>query len=446
MEVTLQQILDAREQRVRKQRQLLEQFQTPLICFTMNIAGPEKMNPLIEAGFQLGNDLLRAQLTGSGIKLLHFEQHLSPTGCESFYAADADPAALKRLTAEVEDSSPVGRLFDMDVLHLDGSKISREAIGLPGRKCLLCDQPAHLCSRSRTHTVQQLQEKTSALLRDAVFQGAAARIGSLAAQSLLYEVCTTPKPGLVDCHNSGSHQDMDIFTFMASSAALQPYFTNCARIGLETAALSATQTFSQLRLPGKLAEQTMYRATAGVNTHKGAIFSLGILCGAAGRLYFQSRQPEALLAECAAMTQGLTARELADVTAQNAETTGQRLYAAYGISGVRGQAEAGFPAVLHTGLPVLEQGLAQDLSLNDAGCAALLSLIATVTDTNLIARSDAATQQKTAAQLAALLKTDPYPGKETLMALDAAFIENNLSPGGSADLLSITYFLWLLQQ
>lgn len=446
MEVTLQQILDAREQRAAQQQALLRQFQKPLICFTMNIAGPIKNSCLIEAGFYLGNNLLKAQLAGSKVNILHFWQNISSTGCEGFYVADAEPMTLKRLCVEVEDALPLGRLYDMDVICPSGSKISRESLGLPGRKCLICGAPGHLCSRSRAHSVAQLQEKTTALLQEAIFTQRSQQVGSAAVQSLLYEVCTTPKPGLVDCRSSGSHQDMDLFTFLASSAALQPYFAACVHIGLETADLPPTETFSRLRLPGKLAEQTMYQATGGVNTHKGAIFSLGILCGAAGRLSPACWQPASVLAECAAMVKGITAQDFAAVTLENASTAGQRLYSAFGITGIRGQAEAGFPAVLEHGLPTLEQGLAQGRSMNEAGCAALLALMAHTEDTNLMARSDVQTQQHIAAQIAALLQVHPYPDRITLEELDAAFTAQNLSPGGSADLLAVTYFLWLLQQ
>lgn len=437
MEVTLAEILAAREKRAQRQKQLLEQFQKPLVCFTMNIAGPVKNSKLITGGFHLGQRLLTAQLD-----ILRQEQVIAATGCEGYYIVSGDAVQIKRLTAQLEDSMPIGRLFDMDVLTPDGRKLSREDIHLPGRKCLLCDRPAHICGRSRAHSVEALQAETTRRLQDALWEQDAQRIAAKAVQALLYEVCTTPKPGLVDCQNSGSHTDMDLFTFLASGASLSPYFARCARIGMQTADLSPAETFSRLRLPGKLAEQTMYEATGGINTHKGAIFTLGLLCGAAGRL--ESRYPEDILDTVKAMTQGLAQRDFAGVTEENAATNGQKLYVRYGITGVRGLAEAGFPAVLETGLPVLKQGLAQGRSLNDAGSAALLHLLAATVDTNLIARGDLSTQQQTTKKIAELLAKDPYPTQAVLAQLDREFIERNLSPGGSADLLAATYFLYFL--
>ena len=141
------------------------------------------------------------------------------------------------------------------------------------------------------------------------------------------------------------------------------------------------------------------------------------------------------------MTAGLTEKDFAGVTAENAVTAGQKLYVQYGITGVRGQVEAGLPAVLEFGLPALEKGLAAGYSLNQSGCGALLAIIANSTDTNLIARSDRATQLAVVEELKALLARTPYPDETALRALDDRFIAANLSPGGSADLLALCYLL-----
>ena len=153
-----------------------------------------------------------------------------------------------------------------------------------------------------------------------------------------------------------------------------------------------------------------------------------------------------ILGECARMTEGLAERELTTNKAVAVQTTGQRLFAQYGFRGVRGEAEQGFPSILNAGLPKLEQGIARGLSLNDAGCAALLALMAAATDTNLIARSDRATQKRVTEQMRELLERSPFPDRETMEELDKAFIKENLSPGGSADLLAMTYMLYFLKR
>lgn len=443
MEVSLMEMLEARERRVLRQRQLLEQYGSALLCFTMNIAGPVKNSPLILRGFRMGSRLLEQQLLTARVEILHREEICEKTGCEKLYVLGCDPIAAKKIAVLLEDHTQAGRLFDMDVLRADGSKVERQELGLEGRKCLICGGMAQSCARSRAHTVAQLQERTAQLLEDALTEYESRRIAGHACRALLYEVAVTPKPGLVDRHNSGSHRDMDFFTFQSSAAALWPYFRDCAAIGLTTRELAPEEVFRKLRIPGMLAEGEMLRATGGVNTHKGAVFSLGILCAAAGRL--GENDPEGLLEECRRMTAGLVAEDFQGLTPENAKTVGQKLYLQYGIAGVRGQAEAGFPAVREAGLPVLEAGLARGLSLNDAGCAALLALMAAAVDTNLIARSDYETQQKIAWEIAYLLRENPFPGEDLLRKMDEAFREKNLSPGGAADLLALTWFLHLMK-
>ncbi len=322
--------------------------------------------------------------------------------------------------------------------------------------------------------------------------GSPGHLSRLAVRALLWEVCTTPKPGLVDQAGSGSHRDMDIYTFVASALALQPYFEACVRIGRESSQLPAPETFRRVRPAGIQAEKEMFAATGGVNTHKGAIFSMGTVCAALGRLtaarihanpdFMTEAQPgadspaengtennltkgspagnhpsedspspktypatDAILSECAAMTRGLIASDFAGLTPDKAVTVGQRLYLQHGITGIRGQAESGFPAVREAGLPTLMGGISMGLAPNDAGCAALLALMCASTDTNIIARSSIDTQQRIVQEVKELLVADPYPDRLTLENLDQEFISLNLSPGGSADLLAICYLLYFLE-
>ncbi len=444
--VSLIEMLDARERRAQRQQALLTQYHTTLVCFTMNIAGPVKISPLIRRGFARGRELLERQLTRCRIAVLHQEVYREPTGCEAFYVLDAAPLEVKKLTTLVEDASPLGRLFDMDVLCPDGRKVDREELQLEGRRCLICGGPAKACSSRRIHTVAELQEKTTDILTDTMNALDASTAAQQAVRALLYEVTTTPKPGLVDRRNSGSHTDMDVFTFMNSAASLVPYFEACTRLGRETAHSPAVETFAALRPLGCEAEGEMLAATHGVNTHKGAIFSMGIVCAALGRLDRSLwADPARVAAEAAAMTAGLTEADFAAVTAENAVTAGQKLYVQYGITGVRGQVEAGLPAVLDYGLPALRQGLALGYDINRAGCGALLAILAHSTDTNIIARSSRERQLALTEELNALLASAPYPDEKTLAELDDRFIAENLSPGGSADLLALTYLLYFFQ-
>ena len=424
MEVSLMEMLEAREKRAWRQRELLRRGRT-VICFTMNIAGPIKNSPLIGSGYDLGKRLLLGQLDVAGVAVSDFEEVREKTGNECILLVDAEPLAIKAITAELEDHAPIGRLFDMDVLRPDGSKV--------------------VCARSRKHSVEELQAKTREILREAVDEADSREAARYACQALLYEVAITPKPGLVDRENSGSHRDMDFFTFQASAAALQPYFAQCVRIGRQGG--TPTETLRALRLPGKLAEAEMRRATVGVNTHKGAIFSMGILCGALGRLDRKNwADPDRVLEECAAMAKGIVSEDYRGLTPETAKTAGQKLYILHGITGVRGQAEAGFPAVREVGLPALYTALGKGMDINDAGCAALLELIVHTADTNMIHRGGYEGMLRARLEVKNALERDGFYRRQTLEELDAYFIENNLSPGGSADLLALTLLLFFLKE
>lgn len=444
MEATLQEILNARERRVNKQQELLNTYQKPLICFTMNIPGPVKLDRDILIGFSVGHWLLCDALGGHSV--LYRELLYHNTGCEGYYIADMPAKELKRLAMDVEDLEPIGRLFDIDVIDTDGKKLDRESMGMPKRKCLLCDEDAVVCARSRAHSLEQLQDRTGFLLYIAARQWMAEYVAARAWLALSKEVTTTPKPGLVDRNNRGAHPDMGMKHFFASNNALRPYFCKFTEAGFLTRDLDPKETFQAIRSIGKDAEAAMLRATHGVNTHKGAIFSLGIVCAAAGRLTPNNWKADNLLKECAAMARGVTDADLAGITEENAKTVGEKLFAQYGITGVRGQAEAGFPAVRDIGLPVLRQALGEGRGMNHAGCITLLHLLAAIDDTNLIHRSNRQTQLQIKKELSAFLQQTPCPDSATISAMDEEFIKRNLSPGGSADLLALTYFLYYLEQ
>lgn len=435
MEVTLAQMLEAREQRVFRQSSLNRQWGLPIISFSMNIPGPVKDSPLIRRGFYAGCRELDDRLPPSAVK--HRQIIEAVTGCEAVYVVDMDALDIKACTTQIEDTHPLGRLFDMDVIGPDLAKLDREAVGGGSRDCIVCGAPGRGCASRRVHSVAQLQSAVSKILTSHFLSTDARHIGDLAVQSLLDEVETTPKPGLVDRRNSGSHKDMDISTFHASTAALAPYFHRCAAIGMESRQEDPNATFIRLRRAGLEAEQAMFRATSGVNTHKGAIFTIGILCGAAGRLWNGNGtwNAEELFREVSAMT----AKAMEADWKKTGSTTGYRLFAEKGIRGIRGEVAQGLPSVANIGLPAFRSCLNAGMDRNMAGVMTLLHLIARVEDTNMIARGGPEGAKTGAEACAALLRGDCTLAE--VESLDDWFIENNLSPGGCADLLAAVYFV-----
>lgn len=440
-EVTLLEMLEAREARVRRQQELLAKYRRPLLCFTMNIAGPVKTSPLIERAFDEGLCALRQSLPDP----LFEESSKLPTGCTAFWVMDRPAEEVKERTLKIEEATPLGRLFDMDVLTPTGEKLSRASL----RGCIVCGKAGRDCAARRLHTVAELQEATTRIITDHFAKTDAERIAALAVESLLEEVHTTPKPGLVDGRNCGSHRDMDLPLFEKSARALKPYFEECVRIGQATQSLPPEEAFNALQQAGIKAEETMLRATNGVNTHKGAVYTIGALCGAVGRRW-RADAPIAPVKELLQTVAALTAPSANAALTAGGNTHGMKVCKTFHLQGIRGEAAAGLPSVSVVALPAYEQYLQQGFTANEAGALTLLHLIAQTEDTNLYHRGGAPGALWAKAQATALLKTvsdqrSSFP-RAALEALDDQFITRNLSPGGSADLLAATYFLHGLNQ
>jgi triphosphoribosyl-dephospho-CoA synthase len=268
----------------------------------------------------------------------------------------------------------------------------------------------------------------------------------LAAEALYREIRLTPKPGLVDRVNSGAHKDMDFALFMSSIAAIAPWFSTFFNVGRETARLAGPQTLQAIRPTGLACEQAMFNATGGVNTHKGGIFSLGLLCAAAGRLTQRQENltQRSLCEECSAICTGIVERDLNNRGV--AKTKGEQQFKAYGFTGARGEAESGFATVRHAGLPHFETALRRGASEDEALLRMLLGLMASNPDTNLVSRGGTKGlnyARRYARRILTVKHLTPEKLINALTNMDVQFIRRNLSPGGSADLIAVG---WLLSQ
>ncbi len=276
-------------------------------------------------------------------------------------------------------------------------------------------------------------------------------IGRLALQALLYEVSVTPKPGLVDRKNSGSHKDMDFFTFMTSASALGTCFFEFSRKGYELAEknIPVKKILENIRTIGIKAEKNMFHATEGINTHKGEIFSLGLLSTCAGYLIFRKDffNSDEILELASEVCCGICEKDFKGVKNKSPDelTKGEKIFLKYGITGVRGEAEKGYPCVKNA-ISVLKS-LLKNFNVNDALSITLLKIISENSDTNIISRHDLKilnyTQETARKSLEKIISGENYT--EILNSLDEDFISKNISPSGSADLLAVTYFLYSIE-
>ncbi|MGJ9416724.1 triphosphoribosyl-dephospho-CoA synthase MdcB [Massilia sp. CMS3.1] len=259
-----------------------------------------------------------------------------------------------------------------------------------------------------------------------------ARIARLAVRSLYAELTLYPKPGLVSPVDNGSHQDMTADTFMRSLFALRHYFARITLAGLQGA------PFSQLAALGVEAEGQMLRATGGVNTHRGAIFGLGLLCASLGACHAMGA------GACAATLRAVLVSRWGPALGAHARLTtadshGTQVAARYAVGGARQEAALGMPAVFDIALPVLRQALGAGRGMRRARIDALFALMAHISDTNVYHRggsAGAATVRQHALDFLAAGGTAAPDWEARAQRCHTVFVAERLSPGGAADLLA----------
>lgn len=271
------------------------------------------------------------------------------------------------------------------------------------------------------------------------------------AYALMAEVGATPKPGLVDRHDSGAHTDMNYQTFEASTEAIVPYLVRMFDAGYTWNSKDFNALFASIRPIGVEAEQAMFAATDGVNTHKGMIFSMGTVAAAAGLFYQRHERfdAEKILMLAGYLCYDAMRKDFQKIDRKNPKTHGELLYLRYSTKGIRGEAQKGFPSIRTISLPQIRSAFASGQEENEAYLNTLLALMSNVDDTNVLSRSNTVVQgyvKSAAAQIVKLGGASTLQGMEALKKLNKKFIHMNVSPGGCADLLAVTILMYRLEQ
>jgi triphosphoribosyl-dephospho-CoA synthase len=274
-------------------------------------------------------------------------------------------------------------------------------------------------------------------------------LGALATQAMIAEAELTPKPGLVDRRGSGAHSDLSLAIMRKSAFAIEPFIR-----------LMAVQSINQhpnpqlratLAATGRAAEAAMLQATDGSNTHKGAIWTMGLLAAAAA-----INQPGRTRLNAAAIAR--TAGQIASFDNPDHEWTqintnrhrsrfpshGQIVAQIFGVTGARGEAINGFPHIVEIGLPVLRARRRTHAQESVARLDALLAIMAQLDDTCLLYRGGKEALQAAKKGATAVIDAGgagSIRGQKCLFALDQRLLDLGVSPGGSADLLAGTVFL-----
>jgi len=278
-------------------------------------------------------------------------------------------------------------------------------------------------------------ERQQAPLREIELPCNADAIGDSAARCLLMELETWPKPGLVSHLDAGSHDDMDADTFRRSAAAIRPHFQQLADAAARGCGMG------RLRVIGMEAETAMLAATSGVNTHRGAIFGLGLLCAAAGARAGGLIDPGLPLGTIVSRLWGRSISG-GPVLLHSHGSAARRKF---GAGGARAEAALGFPSVYQIGLPALRR--AARAVPDDAEAArveACFALIASLEDTNLLHRGGIDGLRFARRTTRHFIGSGGVrrPGWQArAQAVHEAFVARRLSPGGAADILAMTLFV-----
>ncbi len=264
---------------------------------------------------------------------------------------------------------------------------------------------------------------------------------------MLMEVACFPSFGLVSPVSKGAHEDMDHFTFIKSTAALQKYMLKMAHRAFSPDNLETI--FKDCRVIGIEAEKEMLRKTKGINTHKGMIFVLGIVVIATSKALYNNEPFDTIQKYIRSMTKGLVENELQNLKKKNKLTHGERVFIEYGITGIRGEVEAGIPVIFDHALAAYNDKKFADLGENQRLLHTLITIMAHCDDTTILHRHNIDTLKMIKDICGKLLNRGSLLNNEIIeeiCQLDKKFSKKRISPGGCADLLAVTVFLSLINE
>jgi holo-ACP synthase/triphosphoribosyl-dephospho-CoA synthase len=414
---------------------------------TLNIPGFPKSNAIIKAFFKICLRELKFTLKAHQID---FHEAESIEGCDAagdFYLVPCSPNGLslsliKNVCEKFEQEHPLGRFIDADLNDQSGASVTSGKLKL----CFFClERPAIECRRENAHDHEELRSfmfpKMADYSRQKEEVSILKNLTALAQRSLLYEISLTPKPGLVDKFSDGSHLDMNYLTFINSITAISPWFLELASEGFTFRDHDLTKALPLIRKIGLQMESAMFEATHHANTQKGIIFLMGLSLFACGKLYSQSDlfNIEKFRYTISSICKDLVMNEMADIS-RLVKSHGEDIFHQYGFSGARGEAESGFQTVFEFGLPQLTG--AAELS-DEMMIKSFLAIASENNDTNILYRSN----PDVLSDFKKLCKNALVDFNDVNYSLVIDFCKNkNISPGGSADLLAVTIFVWSVMQ
>lgn len=420
---------------------------SPCLSLSLNIPGFPKSNTSVHSFFSYCLRDLKYALKANSVDIQENESIEICDAAGDFYLVPCSTCgfsmqATKQICENFEQNHPLGRFIDADL----NDKFGETVTSGKSKICFFClERSAIECRRENAHETDELRSfmfpKMDEYCRQNREEVIIKKLSSLAQQAILSEISLTPKPGLVDKFSNGSHIDMNYQTFINSTAAISPWFTELIREGFSFQESDLTNALPLIRNIGLRMESAMYEATGNINSQKGIIFLIGLSLFACGNLFSKNDQfeIETFRTTIKVICKDLVKKELIESSA-SVKSHGEDIFLKYGFRGARGEAESGFATVFEFGLPQLT-GLTE---LNDEVLIkCFLAIAANNNDTNILYRSNPGVlnEFKTRCKNALEIFNDQYYSR----VIDYCKNEN-ISPGGSADLLAVTIFVWSVKE
>lgn len=401
-------IPELRERREEFIKSRIYEYAKPMICIKPNFPGAEKRNIYSNyASYKIYKEFSKT------VDIIQVSHEFEAEGLVFYLMIDEPSKDLKSKSIEIETVHDLGRLIDIDVYDTDANQLSREEFGLPRRKCFICDNDAVICSRAMAHTKEEIVDFYRKSVVDYIlnFDSEILRVAEFC---LLNELMRDVSLGTVTPKTNGSHSDMDMYTFFDSIEAVSKGLSKLSKVD--------TESFKSLRAFGLELEKTMFRATYGINTHKGIIFAFLLIFG--GLIHSSSFND--LSVEIAKLAKG----SLEDF--RYMDTNGLKIYDLHGIKGARGEAVSGYKNAFTNYIKLFR--VKEDLN------ETFLIIAHQTEDTNIIHRAGMDVYLEYKNKLKAVINN-----RESLNELEEYCVNFGISAGGSADMISITLLLYLIE-
>jgi triphosphoribosyl-dephospho-CoA synthase len=421
--------LEARDGRQQELDRILRQSRpedaASFFLISANVPGCDKHRPGIACLLRGALDSLRGSI---GLKVLLSRRDL--VGSFHIASSNLPPIDAKRAALVIEADTPSARLLDVDVYRPDGSPVDRASLELPPRFCLVCAEPARECILLRRHSDPELVERVDLLLRPFVPSPRRILPELLAIHlrmGVLCELDLTPKPGLVDREDNGSHLDLSYARMRASAELLTLYFDeilSCHR---------RERPFVEFVQAGINAEKRMMREVQS-NAHRGFIFLSGLVLMAACQCGGQVHLLRQKISEIARGFFGHFG---------SLDSFGAGIRNSHGLGGIRAEAEQGLPAIFEHGWPKYREALEASWDPNHASFYLMAVLMQRVEDTTAIHRcglEGLSRLRRDGARLQRLLEQQRAP-EPMLTTLNQEYRRSGLTMGGVADCMALTFAL-----